>query len=123
MTTPAKPFRGMGLRRPCKHCPFRSDVPRYLAPERYREIAASLVDRAESFTCHETNDFDDASGEAIVGPASRACAGAMIWLQHQGRPNQLMQVMGRLGAFDPSRLDLSAPVHNTRAGFESGEKT
>lgn len=116
----ASTFRGMSLRRPCKHCPFRSDIRRYLQPERYLSIARSLVDLGESFTCHETNDFDDETGDAVVTSRSKACAGAMIWLQHQNRPNQCMQVMERLGAFDPSRLDMKAPVYTTREAFEEG---
>jgi hypothetical protein len=108
----------MGLKKPCHDCPFRSDVPRYLAPARYLQIAESLVDRGESFTCHKTNDF---SGDEVrVTDKSCSCAGAMIWLQHQDKPNQLMQVMERLGAFDPKRLNMEAPVYRTRQEFEEG---
>lgn len=118
-STCSKPIRGMGLKRPCKHCPFRTDVPRYLDPERYKDIAASLVDRGESFSCHETIGFDH-RGKGVVTPQSRVCAGAMIWLQHQQRPNQIMQVMERLGAWSPSYLDLNSPVYRTREAFEAG---
>lgn len=111
----SKPIRGMGLKRPCKRCPFRTDVPRYLHPERYRQIAEGLVDDGQSFTCHETLD----EGGAVTAE-SRACAGAMIWLQHQNRPNQLMQVMERLGAWNPSYLDSDSPIYRTREGFEGG---
>lgn len=76
--------RGMGLKRPCKDCPFRVDVPRYLSPARYRQIASGLVDEGRSFSCHKTLGHDE-EGHSVVAPESRACAGAMIWVQHQGR--------------------------------------
>lgn len=116
-----KPIRGMALKRPCKDCPFRTDVPRYLSTARYEEIASVLVDRGENFVCHKTVDYDCDSEEPGMDD-SRTCAGAMIWLQHQGKPNQMMQVMGRLGAFDSARLDMAAPVWTTREGFERGEE-
>ncbi len=114
-----KPLANMGLKNPCKDCPFRTDVCRYLQPERYLEIAESLVDRGEAFSCHKTNDYEE-DGNAVVTDRSCSCAGAMIWLQHQGKPNQLMQVMERLGAWDPSRLNMDAPVYRTRKEFEEG---
>ncbi|MCE4369741.1 DUF6283 family protein [Xanthomonas hortorum] len=110
---------GMALKRPCKNCPFRVDVPRFLSPARYRQIAAALVDGGQSFSCHETLGRDEEDHSVVVSE-SRSCAGAMIWLQHQGRPNQLMQVMERMGAFDPEGLHMDAPVYTTRAAFESG---
>jgi hypothetical protein len=110
----------MALRNPCKDCPFRTDVPRFLAPGRYRELAQALVDRGEPFTCHKTVDY---SGDEPSFPDNAlSCAGAMIWLQHQDKPNQLMQVMERLGVFDPNRLNMDAPVYRTRKGFETGEE-
>ncbi len=119
-----KPIKGMALKRPCKDCPWRTDVPRYLSPERYKEIAEHLLDRGENFVCHKTVDYsaaDEENGDfahSLTG--SRTCAGAMIWMQHQGKPNQMMQVMERLGAFDSNRLDMAAPVWRTRKGFEEG---
>ena len=111
--------RAMGLKRPCKHCPFRVDVSRYLKAERYREIAAALLDEGLSFACHETLDRDD-EGETRIAAESRLCAGAMIWLRHQNRPNAVMQVMERMGAFDPMQLDMTSPVYTTRDAFETG---
>lgn len=115
----SKPIKGMALKRPCKDCPWRTDVPRYLDPKRYKEISEHLLDRGENFVCHKTVDYSDDSDTPCLDE-TRTCAGAMIWMQHQGKPNQMMQVMERLGAFDPSRLDMEAPVWRTRQGFEEG---
>ncbi len=114
--------QGMALKRPCKDCPFRSDSPRYLTDKRYQSIASALVDQGQSFSCHKTLESEPDTGELVIGDSSRQCAGAMIWLQAQGRPNAIMQVMERLGAWSPDRLDMDAPVYRTRRGFESGEE-
>lgn len=50
---------------PCADCPFRSDRPFFLSPERVDEIAdASHADLG--FSCHGTNDFDQDDGQATV---------------------------------------------------------
>lgn len=85
--------------KPCPHCPFRNDQPGFLSHYRAQEIADSLA-FGQSFTCHETNDFDDESGEAIVTIDSRHCAGAALILEAEGNPNQLMQVAQRLGYYN-----------------------
>lgn len=84
--------------RPCPHCPFRKNVPGFLSRYRAQEIADSL-DRGQSFTCHETNDYDDETGEAIVTTSSLHCAGAALILEAEKNPNQLMQVASRLGYY------------------------
>lgn len=113
----------MALKKPCRDCPFRTDAPRYLKDSRYKQIAAALVDQGQSFSCHKTLESDAESGDLVIGNSSRQCAGAMIWLQSQGRPNTMMQVMERLGAWSPSSLDMNAPVFQTRRGFEEGDST
>jgi hypothetical protein len=116
-------LKNMRLVAPCANCPFRSDVPRYLANERYADIAQAIIDRGESFICHKTVSFDD-DGRPEPDGRNCHCAGAMIFLQHLDRPNQAMQVMERLGAFDPSTLQMDAPVYRARAEFEnSGDGT
>ena len=113
-------YRGMRLRKPCDNCPFRTDVDRFLHPKRYLSIARSMVDMGESFTCHKHNQFDDETGKAITNAESMSCAGGMIWLQHQKKPNTLMQVMQRFGLFNPSKLRMDSPVYRTRREFEQG---
>lgn len=50
------------LTRPCGNCPFRSDEPFYLRPERVREILGGGKGKAwwpsPSFVCHKTIDYD-----------------------------------------------------------------
>jgi hypothetical protein len=103
------------LARPCKTCPFRNDVHPYLRKARVLEIVESICDRQESFPCHKTvnynsvrydeendEEFDrDRTGES-------QCAGAEIFLAHQGTSSQLARIAERLGM--ASKLDMKAPV-------------
>lgn len=104
------------LRRPCPHCPFRTDVPPYLRKERAQEIATSIA-RGATFPCHETTENDDEDAGRVAVAGSQACAGAMIAMEKSAQPNQMMRVAGRLGMFDPTRLDLGAPVVGSLAAF------
>jgi len=96
------------LKRPCAHCPFRTDVPGYL--RRAEQIAHDLAEGAP-FICHETTvpDPDDES-ENTVGERSQFCAGALIAMEKSGHANQTMRIDERVGAYDPTALDLGAPV-------------
>ncbi len=99
------------MTKPCAHCPFRVDIPGYLRGERMEEIIDALFND-QSFTCHETTvpDEDDESGEMVDGRNAQHCAGAMIFLEHQERANQMMRISERLGLYDRRALDMDAPV-------------
>ena len=51
------------LVRPCSKCPFRTDVPNYLHPERREEIGIAITDHDGTFPCHETIDYNQEDGE------------------------------------------------------------
>lgn len=101
------------LVRPCGDCPFRSDKPAYLRPERVREILGGGEGRAWwpacSFPCHKTIEYHEDG--TTIPPSAQQCAGVMIILYRERRPNDAMQIGERFGFFNPSRLDLTAPVH------------
>ena len=114
-------FRGMRLRAPCDNCPFRNDEEPFISRKRRHDIAESMVDRGESFTCHKHNDFDE-HGQAINdGTKNYSCAGGMIWLAHQKKPNKLMQIFARMGWGNPADLKMDSPVYTTRKQFEDGK--
>jgi hypothetical protein len=100
------------LVRPCAHCPFRKDIPAYLTAERAEEICHSLLEEDKSFSCHETNQFND-DGETVETSESQHCAGAMILLEKLERPNQWMRIMERLRLYDHTKLDMKAPVFDS----------
>lgn len=82
------PFRQLA---PCANCPFRREGAIELRPGRLAEIIAGLL-RGRNFPCHKR--FYDARK-----PERQPCAGAVIYLEKAGQPNQVMQVMDRLGAY------------------------
>lgn len=105
------------LKRPCAHCPFRTDCPSgWLGFDRAQEIAESIIDRQQSFPCHETTSHDD-DGERVDTEGEQHCAGAMILLEKLKRPNQMMRIAERLGMYDHAKLDMTAPVFDTSEEF------
>jgi hypothetical protein len=106
------------LVRPCKDCPFRTDIPAYLSRARVREITSALIDRQATFTCHKTNAFDDdedGNSCTVETKDSQHCAGALIFLERLQRPNQMMRWMERIGAYDRTKLDIKSPVFRSAA--------
>lgn len=106
--------RRYGLIRPCPKCPFRTDVGPYLRPERTTEIATAIQQGGE-FACHETTVYEETDeveglGEMVDGPDSKVCAGSLIVMEKMGQPNQAARIAERIGVYDPSRLDMNAPV-------------
>ncbi len=105
------------LVRPCADCPFRSDIAGYLRAERAEEIADIITDGDGSFSCHKTNLYDEGYGEMVETAKSQHCAGALIFLEKQDNPNQLMRVAERIGVYDRHKLDMSAPVFDNADDF------
>jgi hypothetical protein len=109
------------LHKPCRKCPFRTDIAPFLYRERAQEIAESLR-RGETFTCHATIDYEAMretdDGETVSTPASHEqglfCAGALIALE-KGNDGIFTALQARFyalaGIFDKDRdLDMESPV-------------
>jgi hypothetical protein len=107
MKPPRKPY---GMTTPCAKCPFRNDIRPYLTSDRVREIEHSLL-RAE-FPCHTTTEHDD-EGECVPTGNEIHCAGALILMEKEQRSGQMMRIAERLGMYDPTKLDMGAPVYNS----------
>lgn len=81
-------------RKACDACPFRSDRPFYLDPERAREFA-SMVEIG-TFDCHKTIEFGD-EGEQVKQPNTQACVGGRYMLAPgKSRLEWLAERMGLL---------------------------
>lgn len=105
------------LVRPCKDCPFlRSSG--YLTKARARQIATEVISE-RTFTCHKTNVIDEDGGVRETRD-SQHCAGALIFAEKLGRPNQMMRTAERLGMYDASRLDMTADIYSTPAQMAAG---
>lgn len=101
------------MKSPCDHCPFRIDIPPYLTTDRIYEIADSLV-RGE-FPCHKTTVADEETDEGDMWetPNSQHCAGALRLMEAAECPSQMMRIAGRLGIYDPRKIDKTVPVYES----------
>lgn len=111
---PSSLSRYFSLTKPCSQCPFRSDIEPFLTKDRAAEICRSL--ERKSFNCHKTIDYSDEDIESDrreMGPDEIHCAGALILMEKADRRGDMQQIAQRLGLYDPSKLDMSAPVFET----------
>jgi len=108
------------LHKPCPKCPFRYDIPGYLTAVRVEEIRDSLV-RGE-FPCHQTVNYDSLEkleyedGDSLpesVDKKSKHCVGALILLEKEGIPSQMMRICERIGFCDRTKLDMDAPIFDS----------
>jgi hypothetical protein len=104
------------LIKPCKNCPFRTDIRPFLNRERAEEIIESLFEKDQSFPCHKTVDYSHDDGGRTT-KESEHCAGALILLEHQDRHNQMMRIAERLGLYDRRKLDMTSPVFDDPDDF------
>lgn len=95
------------LTTPCDECPFLKG-----SGFTYR----SLVEHASGeFPCHRACDLvEDDEGSSVYRERKNGktphCAGALIFLELQDRPHQMMRICERLGLYDRTQLDMNAPV-------------
>lgn len=88
------------LTSPCKECP-------YLEGSGF--TWRSLCEHASGeFACHKTCRLDDGTYEPQE--KSLHCAGALIFLEKQNAPHQMMRICERLGFYDRTKLNMDAPV-------------
>ncbi len=101
---------------PCKHCPFRSDIPGYLHPKRAESIAEAVVYGNATFPCHKTLDYDaeDEDMDAEETEHTNMCAGALILIEKENPGgHQLLRIMERFGAYDFNKMNMDAPVFDS----------
>ncbi len=93
------------MKTPCSTCPFRSDVNFHLDADRVEEILDSITNRDQTFLCHKTINSEPSKKEH--------CAGALVMLEKEDNPNQMMRISERLGMYDRSKLNMKAPVFDS----------
>ena len=80
----------------------------FLARDRAQEIADALHADA-SFHGHRTLDYNNED----VTNTFKHCAPALIVLEREERPNQMMRIGERLGFYDRTALVMDSPVPDT----------
>lgn len=90
------------MTKPCKDCPFivGSSTNTTLAEGRLDEIVEDIRNDM-SFTCHKTLDKPSSEQEH--------CAGALIFLERENRPNQMMRIAERFRLYDRRKLNMDFP--------------
>lgn len=69
--------------KPCKHCPFRTDVRPFLHPARASQIAESVFHPWATFACHETTDHNDDGEHVRNWQKEKICAGWLSLKAHE----------------------------------------
>ena len=105
------------LTQPCDQCPFRTDITFYLRAKRVDEILEGLFDQDRTFACHKTVEHGE-DGEAVQNSKQEHCAGALILMERESSPNQLMRIAERVGHYDHRKLNMDAPVFEDRWAME-----
>lgn len=87
------------LTQPCKDCPFLkgSSTNRTLSEGRLDEIINDIRS-GMTFTCHKTLE--------LKHNEQQHCAGALIFLEREDRPNQMMRIAERLRRYDRTKLKM-----------------
>jgi hypothetical protein len=115
------------LKRPCLHCPFRTDRPGYLTAARAAEIIDSLTrDDWSWFGCHETTipgEDEEGFSTRECGNGTQQCAGSLILLRKLNWLNVPSRIAIATGALDLGALDMSAPVVDTPEEFVTHHAT
>lgn len=87
---------------PCDECP-------YLLGTGF--TWKSLVAHAGGeFACHKACDLIDGVYHEKPHGKTPHCAGALIFLEKQQRPHQMMRICERLGLYDRTKLNMAAAV-------------
>jgi hypothetical protein len=103
------------MTKPCPECPFRRDGaganPVRLMSGRVDEIAGLMLNpQGGEFPCHKTTvpDEDDDEGGRCDTKDSQHCAGALIFAEKNDNHTGMMKIAGRLGMYEPDKLDKAA---------------
>ena len=90
------------MKKPCAECPF-------IIGSGF--TFKSLHGHASGeFACHKACDINEAGDFQARNKKTPHCAGALIFLEKQEMPHQMMRICERLGLYDRSKLDMKSNV-------------
>lgn len=96
----------------CANCPFFDPNQLHLSRERKLEIVASIRSDA-SFHCHATLDYNTEDDDPMPTARTQECVGSMILQEREGRVNQMLRIMERIGMYDHTKLDMASVPYPT----------
>lgn len=96
---------------PCDQCPFLDPK---VSGMKFT-MKALRAHASGEFACHKACDLPEEGENAgqyteRPGDVTPHCAGVLIFLEKRNAPHQMMRIMERLGMYDVSKLNMSAPV-------------
>ena len=92
----------------------------YSPPYTISDAGVEITCKRCGYTSHNLNDVENRycgechlflDDENYVGPDAQQCAGVMLILHREKRPNDAMQLAERMRLWDPSKLAADAPVY------------
>lgn len=101
------------LTRPCPDCPFRTDIRFVLTPARVVALLEGIFQEGQTFTCHNASQGCWREDTYLPSQGDQHCAGALLLIQWEDVGHRMTQLAQQLGLYDPSRLDMGAPVFST----------
>ena len=90
------------MKEPCNACPFLIG-----SGFAFRSLTAHA---SGEFACHKACALSDEGVYEARNDKTPHCAGALIFLEKQGKPHQMMRISERLGMYDHTKLNMDAPV-------------
>lgn len=91
------------MKKPCKECPFiKGSATNITLREGRLDGIVNEISNGSTFTCHKT--LDKKSSE------QQHCAGAMIYLERDNNPNQMMRIAERIGCYNHKELDMEVDI-------------
>ena len=95
------------MKKPCQHCPYRSDVKPFLHPSRGEELAYHTQNPYNSFPCHKTTVSDEEFGgdgdEMVETENSKQCAGFLTLMATECGEDRLPK--GFVPSYDVCYID------------------
>lgn len=98
------------LKQPCVECPFvkGSMTNQSLSENRMKDIVNDILVKDLSFQCHKTIKLSLDKHEH--------CAGAILYLERENKPNQIMRIAERIGRYNKTEMkecpNLIDRIHN-----------
>ena len=103
------------IKKPCEHCPFRSDKHPFISSERAKELAKRLSNDTSWFACHDTTGVK--KGKKVKPEKQSHCMGAAIMLFRAGLINVATRLALVLELITIKELKAPVPVFNTPEEF------
>lgn len=91
------------LKKPCKDCPFiKGSATNTTLAEGRLEGIVDDIRAGMTFTCHKTLEKRQSE--------QQHCGGALIFLEKENNPNQMMRIAERFGLYNRKALHMDADL-------------